>query len=126
MVVNVEHTNTHTHTQNLFTIEGTPKPNQLIRLVGRNGEQISIRDHLAGNWEDLFLCLNFEPAEENQSMIAVIKRNNAGKVEDACREVLLKWLAGGGRKPVTWATFIDVLIDMSESNLADKIKKALI
>ena len=66
--------------------------------------------------------MNFEPAEENQSMMAVIKRNNAGKVEDACRDVLLKWLAGGGCKPVTWATFIEVLRDMGEPNLADKIK----
>ena len=97
----------------------------MIRLVSKNGEQILICDHLAGNWEDLFLCLNFEPAEENQSMISVIKRNNAGKVEDACRDVLLKWLAGGGRKPVTWATFIEVLRDMGESSLADKTKEAL-
>ena len=58
-------------------------------------------------------------------MISVIKRNNAGKVEDACRDVLLKWLAGGGRKPVTWATFIEVLRDMGESSLADKTKEAL-
>ena len=97
----------------------------MIRLVSKNGEQILIRDQLARNWEDLFLCLNFEPAEENQSMISVIKRNNAGKVEDACRDVLLKWLAGGGRKPVTWATFIEVLRDMGESSLADKTKEAL-
>ena len=110
----------HTH-----TIDETPKPNQLIRLVGKNGEQISIRDHLAGNWEDLFLCLNFEPPEENQSMIAVIKRNNGGRVEDACRDVLLKWLAGGGRKPITWTTFVEVLRDMGESSLANKIEGIL-
>ncbi|MCG8622948.1 MAG: death domain-containing protein, partial [Proteobacteria bacterium] len=116
------HTHTHTHTH---TIDETPKPNQLIRLVGKNGEQISIRDHLAGNWEDLFLCLNFEPAEENQSMIAVIKRNNAGRVEDACRDVLLKWLAGDGRKPITWTTFVEVLKDMGESSLANKIEGIL-
>ena len=71
------------------------------------------------------MCLGFEPAEENYSMIAIIRRDNAGKVGDACREVLLKWLAGGGRKPVTWATFIEALNDMGESSLADKIKSAL-
>ena len=84
-----------------------------------------IRDHLAPKWEDLFLCLSFEPAEENHSMIEIIRRNNTGNVKDACRDVLLKWLAGSGRKPVTWATFIDVLQDMEESALGDKIKAVL-
>ena len=95
--------------------------------MSRDGERsVSIRDYLAGNWEDLFLCLNFEPAEGNHSMIAIIKRNSFGKVEDACRDVLLKWLAGGGRKPVTWTTFIEVLRDMGKSSLADKIKETLL
>lgn len=102
-----------------------PKPNQLIQLVAQNGESISIRDHLAPHWEDLFLCMGFEPAEENDRMIEVVRRNNAGNVKDACRDVLLKWLAGNGRKPVTWTTFIDVLQDMQESTLAAKIKAAL-
>ena len=109
----------------MLNTEATPKPNQLIQLVAQNGESISIRDHLAPNWEDLFLFLGFEPAEENDSMIAVIRRNNAGNVKDACREVLLKWLAGNGRKPATWTTFINTLQDMQESNLAAKIKAAL-
>ena len=84
-----------------------------------------IRDHLAANWEDLFLCLGFEPAEENQSMIAVIQKNNPGRVRDACREVLLMWLQGKGRKPVTWTTLVDVLYDLGEATLADKIKAVL-
>ena len=69
--------------------------------------------------------MGFEPAEENDRMIAVMRRNNAGNVKDACRDVLLKWLAGNGRKPVNWTTFIDVLQDMQESNLAAKIKATL-
>ena len=111
---------------NHLTADSTPKSHQLLRLVGRNGEEVRIRDHLAPNWEDLFLCLGFEPAEENHNMISTIRRNNVGKVEDACRDVLLKWIAGSGRKPVTWATFIDVLIDMGESTLADKIRQLLV
>lgn len=106
-------------------VDSTPQSHQLLRLVGRNGEEIKIRDRLSPNWEDLFLCLGFEPAEENHSTITAIRRNNVGKVEDACRDVLLKWLAGNGRKPVTWATFIDALIDMGESTLADKIRELL-
>ena len=111
---------------NYLTADSTPKSHQLLRLVGRSGEEVRIRDHLAPIWEDLFLCLGFEPAEENHNMISTIRRNNVGKVEDACRDVLLKWLAGNGRKPVTWATFIDILIDMGESTVADKIRQILI
>ena len=92
--------------------------------MGKNGEEITLRDHLAANWEDLFLCLGFEPAEENASMIAVIRRNNVG-VTDACREVLLMWLRGSGRKPVTWATFMEVLKDLGESTLADEIRTVI-
>ena len=69
--------------------------------------------------------MSFEPAEETDRMIAVLQRNNAGNVKASCRDVLLKWLAGNGRKPVTWATFIDILQDMQESTLAAKIKTAL-
>ena len=101
----------------LITADSTPKLHQLLKLVDRNGEEVRIRDHLAPKWEDLATYMHFERAT---SMI--IGTDNVGKVEDACQRVLEKWLDGKGRKPVTWETLINVLVDVEKSELADKIK----
>ena len=103
-----------------------PKPKQLIKLVGRSGKEIFIRDQIANDWEELFLCLNFEPADAASSTIETIQNNARHQVEEACREVLLMWLSGAsGRKPVAWATLIEVLNDLKHDSLAEEIKSEL-
>ncbi len=36
-------------------------------------------------------------------------------------EIFSRWLQGKGKKPVTWATLIEVLLEIGEGTLADEI-----
>ena len=40
-------------------------------------------------------------------------------------EILKEWLQGKGKKPVTWQTLVDVLIDTGLSELAKDIEASL-
>ena len=41
------------------------------------------------------------------------------------QEILIRWLRGQGKRPVTWSTLISVLKDMRFSELAEVIQEAL-
>lgn len=111
----------------LFSRKGdTPKPKQLIRLVGKSGKEILIRDTIANDWEELFMCMNFELADTVANTMETIQTNARHQVEDACREVLFMWLSGtSGRQPVTWATFLEVLKLVNHESLAEDIRSEL-
>ena len=90
-------------------------------MVGKSGKEIPIRDTIAFHWEDLYTHLNCSP-EEAASKIEAIRENSRHEDGEACREVLLLWLSGAtSRKPVTWATFINLLRDMKQVELADEL-----
>ena len=38
-------------------------------------------------------------------------------------EIIQEWIAGRGKKPVTWDTFINVLRDINFTTLADEIEE---
>ena len=42
--------------------------------------------------------------------------------KDINLEILSKWVNGSGKKPVTWKTLIDVLLEIGLTTLADDIK----
>lgn len=88
-----------------------------------------IRDQLASSWEDLLLHLEFEPPSSAEYMIKNINRNCRGEVEEACREVLLKWLSGQppcNSGPVTWRTLIKVIRKMDFCTLAQDLEEELL
>ena len=106
-----------------------PRPNQILRVQGRSGQEVIIRDHLANCWEDLLLHLEFEGPESAQTMIEDISSHCRGEVEQACREVLLKWLSGSPPSkctPVTWRTLIGVVKKLDCLTLADELEKELL
>ena len=39
--------------------------------------------------------------------------------------ILQKWLGGTGRKPISWATLVDVLRDIQLGELADQIERSI-
>ena len=62
-------------------------------------------------------------------MIRNIERNCRGNVEEACREVLLKWLSDDqptNCTPVTWRTLIYVIKKMEYSELAEDLERELL
>ena len=106
-----------------------PKPHQLIRVTGRSGEEVVVRDQLASHWEDLLLLLQFQPPSSAQDMIQHIGESCRGDVQEACREVLLKWLSGDPPshcKPVTWRTLIGVIRKLDNRSLAGDLEKELL
>lgn len=93
----------------------------MICVKGQSGKEVVIRDQLASCWEDLLLKLEFEPY-----MIKNIRRNTES-VEDACKEVLSKWVSEhpSTRRPVTWRTLIQV-IECLDPVLASDLKQELL
>ena len=78
-------------------------------------------EEVAGYWEDLARALHFE-----SSVIEHIG-DMFFQTEDACREVLRRWLEGQGetRQPVNWATLIDSLSEAGFVDVAEELQEAL-
>lgn len=70
--------------------------------------------------------LDFETTSPHV-MIENIRRNSRHEVQEACREVLLKWLSGQpcSSGPVTWRTLIDIMRKIEYCSLADKLEQEL-
>ena len=97
-------------------------------MVGQSGKEVVIRDVLASRWEDLLLQLDFQLPSSEEYLIKNIERNCRGDVEEACREVLLKWLSGdppSNCTPVTWRTLIEVIKKLDHQSLAAELEQEL-
>ena len=67
-------------------------------------------------WEELAYALHFDTA-----IVDAIKRD-AHNVEEACTDVLSRWLDGEGeRGPRNWSTLLDALKDIGKTELAKEI-----
>ena len=78
-------------------------------------------EEVAGYWEDLARALHFE-----SSVIEHIT-DMFYQTEDACREVLRRWLGRqeGTRQPVNWATLIDSLTEAGFVDIAEDLQEAV-
>ena len=78
-------------------------------------------EEVVGYWEDLARALHFE-----SSVIEHIG-DMFFQTEDACREVLRRWLEGQGetRQPVNWTTLIDGLSEAGFVDVAEELQEAL-
>jgi hypothetical protein len=112
----------------VLTADDKPSPHQIIRVVGRSGKELIVKDQLASQWEDLLLHLEFQPQSSTEAMLRNIARNCRGEVEEACREVLLKWLSGhpSNCQPVTWRTLIAVIKKLDHCVLAEDLEQELL
>ena len=77
---------------------------------------------VAYKWKELAMSLNFDgPRIESIDIGALCKP------EEACRQMLVKWLDGDDdlRGPVIWATLIQCLIDAGLVDMADRLKELI-
>lgn len=77
---------------------------------------------MAYKWKQLAMSLNFDgPKIESIDMGAMYKP------EEACRQMLVKWLDGDDelKGPVTWGTLIQSLIDAGLVDMADRLKEII-
>jgi len=83
---------------------------------------VKVIESVAAQWECLALALHFE-----SSVIEIVKRNNFYQPEDACREMLRRWLEGQGetRQPVNWATLIDSLLEAGFVDISENLHEVI-
>ena len=103
-----------------FHLDEKPKIHELQLLHGEDGETVRVIDKTAAKWEELAYGLHFESHD-----VANIKKNNPSDVTAACREVLIQWEAGKGRKPVEWRTLLQALEDAQLDEVAPKLRSVL-
>ena len=78
-------------------------------------------DTIAPKWQDLAYALRFDSAT-----VQAIKVDLRHSVKEACRDVLGKWLDGGGQRgPRTWHTLIDALNEIENTELAKDLLATL-
>ena len=103
-------------------LDEKPTLQQLQVMSDHSGEELRIRDEVAAQWEDLAIALGFEGCN-----IKCIKRDHSQNARAACQLMLLEWLNGERnlRKPVTWGTLIQSLVDADFKSTAERIAIAL-
>ena len=95
---------------------------QLKMMKTITGESIKVIESVAPQWKELGYLLDFDP--EGQTL-NLIEANNQLKGHFACcEEMFVYWLKGKGRV-ATWGVLIELLDDISQSELAREVKSAL-
>jgi len=59
--------------------------------------------------------------DRNGSRVKIMARKHHYDTEQINIEILQEWLTGRGKRPVTWATLVEVLHDIELSTLAGDI-----
>lgn len=102
------------------------RPDAFLSRVPRVSELYrQVVKHVAHKWEELCMCLEFDPYGTKQETIRqdFIKQG----VEMCCLQVLLLWIreGGGSGKTVCWGSIITCLQDMELRTVAKDLKEAL-
>lgn len=85
-----------------------PKLSELQLLKGRGGSRVRIIEGVAYKWKGLAMSVDFDGPR-----IESIDQGALRMSEEACRQMLVKWLDGNNdlRGAVTWDTLIQSLVD---------------
>ena len=93
-----------------------PELHQLKCLRCR-GRTLKIIETIAEQLEEMTRALELEDHVTNTAV--------EGDPVPACCDMMQQWLDGEGRKPATWSTLIDSLIDTGFLDLADNLQEIL-
>ena len=78
---------------------------------------MKIIEGTAAQWETLAISLGFD-----MPVIHTIRRATHYQPEDACREMLARWLGGEG---ATWSNLLQALDAINEQTLASDLRAVL-
>ena len=81
--------------------------------------KINIPQHVGARYTIFGVALLEDDYGERVENIVGKHRPNAEEINN---EIIREWIAGRGKKPVTWNTFIKVLREIDLTNLADEIE----
>ena len=112
----------HFHVHSCLTTDPTvPKMTELIKCVGQKGRH-NIPEEIG---TDYFNFGIFLLNDKTGTKITAFEWEYQKHSEAINREILRQWLEGRGKYPVTWATLIEVLKDISKMTLAEDIEYGL-
>ena len=99
-----------------------PKLHELQLLEGVNGRKVRVTERVAPDWKDLGIALGFD-----QYRIMIIEEDCRGRVERACQEMFMRWLAGEHdlAQPCTWDTLIKCLRRAAFIDVANSLREIL-
>ena len=106
--------------QVLFTCSPDTKPSlpELLKFTFTDGRYVNIPVEIGNKYSQFgIFLLNDDTGSRIMSMASKHHYN----AEQINTEILHEWLIGSGKKPVSWATLVNVLRDISLSTLADEI-----
>ena len=93
---------------------------QLITFPTKDGQQLKIVERIGADYKHLgIVLLNDDTGSKIQAIVADHRQQS----HEITNDILIRWLKGGGREPVTWATFVAVLKEVSLTELAKDIEK---
>ena len=105
-----------------LVLSAKPTLPMLTFLPTRSGDGIKIIQRIGVKFRTLgTLLLADDDGAKTEAMIVSHHHQPA----DITRGILSSWLNGGGRKPVTWDTFIAVLHQVDLQELAQDIEKQI-
>ena len=106
--------------QVLFTCSPDTKPSlpELLKFTFTDGRSVNIPVEIGNKYSTFgIFLLNDDTGSKVMSMASKHHYN----AEQINTEILHEWLIGSGKKPVSWATLVNVLRDINLSTLADEI-----
>ncbi len=95
---------------------------ELIVLHSNGGGRVKVLEGISINYHDFGILLLEDNTGTQLNAIVDKCRENAKAIN---REILVQWLAGKGKQPVSWNTLLEVLKDIDLQALASDIESAL-
>ena len=89
-----------------------------------DGRRIEIIKTVAPMWWAVGDLLDFDRSGKTMDTIYGEEYQRGGE-EAVCRKMFQLWLDGKGRKPVSWATLLDIMEDSPFKELAQIVRMAL-
>ena len=95
---------------------------ECIRFQGKEGI-INIPQEIGISYHDFGILLLGDRSGARIDAIAHKHKDDAERIN---KEILKQWIAGGGKRPVTWNTLIETLYNTELSTLAKEIESVKI
>ena len=95
-----------------------PTLTECIRFQGREGT-INIPQEISTKYYNFGIILL---EDKNGAIVHSLEHKHMRDANKINREIIEKWVAGKGRRPLTWMTLAQVLRDIELSTLAEEIE----
>ena len=105
-----------------FSNDTADHPNLTIlkSFTSANGEKTNIIERIGIHYEDFGICIL---KDDHGTKVSNIRQSRHYQVNSIVTEIVRDWLKGRGKRPETWAVFVDCLRVVQLNVLADIIEE---